>query len=87
MNIRNRSEFKAVGVLALVAALASGAPAQQRGGTPNNFFRFNYSLEEMQPIAYPAEPIATKHTINLRARSSRTPPASGSCPSATPRAA
>ena len=68
MNIRKSSELKVLGCLVLLAALTAGAPAQQRGGTatPNNFYRFNYNLEEMQTIAYPAEPIATKHTIKLQ---------------------
>jgi carboxypeptidase C (cathepsin A) len=51
----------------LIAATVVGAFAQGRGAgsAPNNFYRFNYSLEEMQPINYPAQPITTQHQITL----------------------
>ncbi|MBZ5497047.1 MAG: peptidase S10 [Acidobacteriia bacterium] len=51
----------------LIAAMVVGAFAQGRGAgsAPNNFFRFNYSLEEMQPINYPPQPITTQHQITL----------------------
>ena len=45
-----------------------GAFAQGRGAAAaatNDFYRFNYNGEEMQPIHYPAEPIATQHQITL----------------------
>jgi carboxypeptidase C (cathepsin A) len=52
----------------LIAAMVVGAFAQGRGAgsAPNNFYRFNYSLDEMQPIDYPAQPITTKHSITLQ---------------------
>jgi carboxypeptidase C (cathepsin A) len=52
----------------LVAAMGVVALAQGRGGTgaTSNFYRFNYSLDEMQPIAYPAQPIVTEHQITLQ---------------------
>ena len=31
----------------------------------NDFYRFNYTGEEMQPIKYPAQPITTQHQITL----------------------
>jgi carboxypeptidase C (cathepsin A) len=51
----------------LIAAMVVGAFAQGRGAgsAPNNFYRFNYSLDEMQPINYPAQPITTPHQITL----------------------
>ena len=55
-------------ILILIAATGVGAFAQGRGGAPaaiNDFYRFNYNSEEMQPIKYPAEPIATQHKITL----------------------
>lgn len=69
MNTRRRfSGLKIIGFMLLVLAAAVFASAQQRGGTatPNNFFRFNYNLESMQPIVYPDKPIATKHTITIQ---------------------
>ncbi len=44
-----------------------GAFAQGRGPAvvTNDFYRFNYNGEEMQPIKYPAEPITTQHAITL----------------------
>jgi carboxypeptidase C (cathepsin A) len=56
-------------LLILIAAMGVGAFAQGRGaaaGATNDFYRFNYSGEEaMQPIVYPAQPIATQHQITL----------------------
>ncbi|HXA49892.1 MAG TPA: hypothetical protein VNV86_06305, partial [Candidatus Acidoferrum sp.] len=57
-------------MLALIAATGTTAFAQGRGrgavgGATNGFYRFNYQQEEMQPIAYPAQPIATQHQITL----------------------
>lgn len=68
MNIRKRSQLMIIGLFILIAATSAGAWAQGRGGlaTPNNFFRFNYNLEQMNPIDYPAQPITTKHTIRLQ---------------------
>ncbi|HEX7486055.1 MAG TPA: hypothetical protein VF332_07880 [Vicinamibacterales bacterium] len=56
------------GLVILVAAIGVVALAQGRGGTgaTSNFYRFNYSLDEMQPIAYPAQPIVTAHQITLQ---------------------
>lgn len=56
------------GLVMLVAAMGVVALAQGRGGpgATNSFYRFNYSLDEMQPIAYPAQPIVTQHQITLQ---------------------
>ena len=55
--------------LILIAAMGGEAFAQGRGrgavGATNGFYRFNYGMEEMQPINYPAQPIATQHQITL----------------------
>lgn len=55
--------------MTIVAGLATaGLLAQGRGGAPgatNDFYRFVYNGEEMQPIAIPEHPIETKHTITL----------------------
>jgi carboxypeptidase C (cathepsin A) len=58
----------AFGLLLFIAFAGAAALAQVRGGaaTPNNFFRFNYNLPDMQPIDYPAQPIVTKHQIKLQ---------------------
>ena len=51
----------------LVAATGVGAFAQGRGGrggATNDFYRFNYNGEEMEPIKYPAQPITTQVTFN-----------------------
>ena len=67
MNTQQQFNARIAGLVLLIAAAASFALAQARGGAaPNNFFRFNYALEEMQPIAYPAQPIATSHQIRLQ---------------------
>jgi carboxypeptidase C (cathepsin A) len=54
--------------LMIVAVTSVGAFAQGRGrggGATNDFYRFNYSEEGMQPIHYPAEPVTTPHKITL----------------------
>ncbi len=68
MNTKERITAKNCVFILLVAAAAVYALAQSRGAgaAPNNFYRFNYGLEEMQPIAYPAQPIATQHQIRLQ---------------------
>jgi carboxypeptidase C (cathepsin A) len=49
--------------------LMSAAAFAQGGRGPslatNGFYRFNYGMEEMQPIKYPDQPITTKHQITL----------------------
>jgi carboxypeptidase C (cathepsin A) len=55
-------------ILILIAATGVGAFAQGRNGAAaatNDFYRFNYNTEEMTPIKYPSEPIATQHKITL----------------------
>src|SRR3954463_3988981 len=61
-------------LLILFAAIAGTACAPSvfaqgrgRGATTatNGFYRVNYNQEEMQPIEYPAQPIATQHEIKL----------------------
>ena len=68
MKIRRRYDLRLFGLAVLTAVLSVSASAQARGGgaAPNNFYRFNYSLEEMQPIDYPARPITTQHQITLQ---------------------
>ncbi len=55
--------------IAVSAAMSIGAFAQGGRGGPgvatNDFFRFNYNAERMNPIAYPAKPITTQHSITL----------------------
>ena len=55
--------------LLIVTAMQVPALAQGRGrggaAPSNGFYRFNYTLEEMQPINYPAQPITTEHQITL----------------------
>ncbi len=41
------------------------AGTRRAAAATNDFYRFNYNGEEMQPIHYPAEPIATQHQIAL----------------------
>src|SRR5579871_5119443 len=68
MRIDMRSHSKLGIFLLLAAAAAPGALAQGRGGpaaNTNGFYRYNYAMEEMQPINYPAEPITTQHQITL----------------------
>jgi carboxypeptidase C (cathepsin A) len=67
MRNKTRIAWTIFGAAVLLSVAAVGGWAQGRGaGTPNNFFRFNYSLEEMLPIDYPARPVATKHQITIR---------------------
>jgi carboxypeptidase C (cathepsin A) len=68
MRINGRSKPNLCSFVILIAAMVVGAFAQGRGAgsAPNNFYRFNYSLEEMLPIDYPAQPIITKHQITLQ---------------------
>jgi len=68
MRINGRSKPNPCSVVILIAAMVVGAFAQGRGtgSAPNNFYRFNYNLDEMRPIDYPAKPITTKHQITLQ---------------------
>jgi carboxypeptidase C (cathepsin A) len=47
-----------------IAAFAQGGRGGP-GGATNDFFRFNYGADRMNPIAYPAKPITTQHSITL----------------------
>jgi len=63
-----RRVSRSCAILSLAIATAAGAFAQGRGGAAaatNDFYRFTYGQEEMQPINYPAEPIVSKHSITL----------------------
>lgn len=55
--------------LILSAAASIHAFAQGGRGGPaavtNDFYRFNYTGEDMQPVKYPAQPITTQHQITL----------------------
>ena len=56
--------------LCLIGAAGMGATvasAQGRGAATatNGFYRFDYTKDEMQPIEYPARPVATEHSITL----------------------
>ncbi len=68
MSFMRRSDLRSCALALLIAAMGAAAFAQGRGGTsaPNNFYRYNYTLEEMQPIDYPAQPISTKHQITIQ---------------------
>jgi carboxypeptidase C (cathepsin A) len=68
MRITGRFTSISCGLVILVAAMGVVVLAQGRGGAgaTNNFYRFNYTLDEMQPIAYPAQPIVTQHQITLQ---------------------
>ena len=68
--MKNHGRFIHNGALLIViAAMSIDVFGQGRGGRggggTNDFFRFNYGSEEMQPIAYPAKPITTQHQITL----------------------
>src|SRR5580700_11670034 len=69
MRIHGRRVSQKICLCLLIAAVTSvGAFAQGRGrggGGTNDFYRFNYAEEGMQPIHYPAEPITTQHKITL----------------------
>jgi carboxypeptidase C (cathepsin A) len=47
-----------------IAAFAQGGRGGA-GGATNDFFRFNYGADRMNPIAYPTKPITTQHSITL----------------------
>ena len=68
MKIWRRCDLELIGLVILIAVMSAGALAQSRGGgaAPNDFYRFNYGLDGMQPIDYPAQPIATQHQITLQ---------------------
>ena len=68
MRITRRLTPITCGLVILVAALGVVALAQGRSGpaATNSFYRFNYNLDEMQPIAYPPQPIVTQHQITLQ---------------------
>jgi carboxypeptidase C (cathepsin A) len=68
MRIATRLNSISCGLVMLVAAMGVVALAQGRGGAgaTSNFYRFNYNLDEMQPIAYPAQPIITQHQVTLQ---------------------
>jgi len=68
MRHQRRFDLKSCSLVLVIAAMGIGAFAQGRGAAsaPNNFYRFNYSLDEMQPIDYPEKPITTKHQITLQ---------------------
>ena len=61
----NRQVCFCIGLIALaVQAYAQGGRGGQ-GGATNDFYRFNYNGEDMQPIKYPAQPITSQHQITL----------------------
>jgi carboxypeptidase C (cathepsin A) len=68
MRIHLRFSQKFCLFLTIAAVTSVGAFAQGRGrggGATNDFYRFNYSEDGMQPIHYPAEPVTTQHKITL----------------------
>src|SRR5215510_11253504 len=69
MRVHLRFHYKLSSFVILIAAMGVEAFAQGRGrgatGATNGFYRFNYGMDEMQPIAYPAQPISTQHKITL----------------------
>jgi carboxypeptidase C (cathepsin A) len=68
MRITRRLGPISCGLVILVAVMGVVALAQGRGGqaATSSFYRFNYALDQMQPIAYPAQPIVTEHQITLQ---------------------
>jgi len=68
MRITGRINITVCLFVILIAAMSVAAFAQGRGAgaATNGFYRFNYNLEEMQPIDYPAQPITTQHQITLQ---------------------
>jgi carboxypeptidase C (cathepsin A) len=68
MTIQRRF-FETVSAIALIAAASATAFAQGGRGGPaaqtNDFFRYNYSGDRMDPITYPPKPITTQHSITL----------------------
>jgi len=68
MTITTRLGTTLAGLLLLALAAGAGLLAQGRGNTAasNDFYRFNYTLDEMQPIDYPKQPIATSHQVTLQ---------------------
>src|SRR5215471_17648026 len=68
MRIQGRiSQLSIILILAAATNVAAFAQGRGRGavGATNGFYRFNYGMEEMQPINYPAQPIASQHQITL----------------------
>ena len=49
-----------------VQAFAQGRGRGGAGAATNDFYRFNYNEETMQPITYPSAPIATRCSVGLR---------------------
>jgi carboxypeptidase C (cathepsin A) len=68
MRIKGRinSIFCSLAILIAVMGAIAFAQGRGQGSAVNNFYRFNYSLDEMQPIVYPEQPIVTKHQITLQ---------------------
>ena len=63
-----RSNTRLYRVVILFAACTAAAFAQGGRGpstATNDFYRFNYTGEDMQPIKYPAAPITSQHEITL----------------------
>jgi carboxypeptidase C (cathepsin A) len=63
--MRNYIRISAIALFALASGAMFAQGGRGRGGGTNDFFRLNYGNEEMQPIAYPAKPITTQHSITL----------------------
>ena len=62
MRVHLRVHQRFLVLVLLIAILGVGAFAQGRGApstATNGFYRFNYGVDEVQPISYPAQPIAT----------------------------
>ena len=67
MRMHGRVQQGFFGFLILFAATgAAFGQGRGRGGEgTNDFYRFNYGAERMDPITYPEKPIATQHQITL----------------------
>lgn len=69
MRMQNRITSTVCAAVMLLTLTCAGAWAQggRRGGAAatNDFYRFNYNGEEMQPINYPAKPVTSQHQITL----------------------
>src|SRR5579863_7296781 len=66
MSMRVHRFFSIVTLIAITGATVFAQGRGAAAGATNDFYRFNYNAEEMQPIKYPAEPITAQHQITLQ---------------------
>ncbi|HUA84828.1 MAG TPA: hypothetical protein VMB85_13275 [Bryobacteraceae bacterium] len=63
--MRFHTRIPAIALFAFASTSLFAQGGRGRGGGTNDFFRFQYNNEQMQPIEYPAKPIVTQHSITL----------------------